>query len=1203
MLRKDEKITNIILLSVACLILTSVLTPIVAGSTIDYKDGFDKGITWQPFKPIKKTTFVNFDKDTFVDDYSYLAAIPASVFNDGKNIYTSPLLFFQPDNTYPNEDEYRFLNDYPGTSYLMEDWMNYCNGRLDKLTTINVEEGELESTWDARKHKSIESDDPYEIASEIALDEWTYSDKIVISVIEEDYENPEIKTKGSVTGHISGEIGEDHLIVSRPYGPASEYEKFEIEEEYKYVKADLWYPSIVTKSVISKMLSDGQKETLLNWLPGFAKATGFTIPSVDPDLQIFCKYDGDWLQTAAASEMAITKGPHEQVFSYVYKPGDWRVGVTNMPTEGGSESFASTKLLGKIDLYGTYKDAIKNIVQGVDEFNVDITKYPGVEKEIMDYPSFGCRDATFKLIWDNDDVTLGLTIIGPSGEELDSVMNEDVKEQEIHFSMLGECLEGEHYKVVVYALEDISYPVEYTVKYNWQQNITRKEGDLIASACQGAVLGSIINSPMLYVSPDKLSECTKEALYTLGVDEINIVDLGGYLSEKTKKELESIAEIKNHYIEYEDVYNAITEKTVSSDVVFSTIDSWSYWYYKDDPSELKPDGEYEKAFYFAPAAYAAAHHGTPLLLVDNHPELSGAVTWHIDSWRKNADGFTKPPIACMFTTGRRVYDFLDEYGFDKKGAESILTVAGQYDIGPSWTRMFTGPGYPGAIIGTPVDVSNHISRCIFYPGLIFENPAVEGTVELENGSSSTRSFHVDGKLFNAFEKFLTRLSMKSPGLTNLKITKPSQIEEFKNPVLHTYGCYCHRVNERGADYWGVYYHTRNGYTPGIDLSGLEIDQGTREIFEGKKGSYLPDLSVSVYTPFYAEKAGYSNAFSTNFEVTMENLNKGVISWYMVNHGMSMNGGVLSWWEPPSEMLTSVGASEGLRKVVDTLVGGLTGSYPYKDTNPWRGYEMWWGSTEEPDSAVLNSKIGIIPGWTNEMRPRDLLEKGLFKVGLDIVPSHLSGYYDGQIGPYGLTGMFGKFHYSHPATEVDDMLGNLHSMNFHAGSCLIACNYFQLLFMRHGSVLQEMDPWSTSYWLSYPFQQIPKDFALGKSVGESYAEGITEIGPQYIFEEDEKRGWWWDTSENVVLFTDPNLHVWIPSTKFDDQERNHWDKEDVEAIRYNSELDISGHMPSGATGHPNKKEPKSTTLILWIIAIIVIALLLLVFALAILKRKK
>ena len=106
-------------------------------------------------------------------------------------------------------------------------------------------------------------------------------------------------------------------------------------------------------------------------------------------------------------------------------------------------------------------------------------------------------------------------------------------------------------------------------------------------------------------------------------------------------------------------------------MVFSTIDPWSYWYYSDVLSEVKPAGEFEKAFYFGPAAYAAAIHGTPLLLVDNHPELSSAVMWHREFWNKNANGFKMPSVAQMFLTGTKVYEFLREIGLDKEGPEGL----------------------------------------------------------------------------------------------------------------------------------------------------------------------------------------------------------------------------------------------------------------------------------------------------------------------------------------------------------------------------------------------------------------------------------------------------------------------------------------------------------------------------------------------------
>ena len=124
------------------------------------------------------------------------------------------------------------------------------------------------------------------------------------------------------------------------------------------------------------------------------------------------------------------------------------------------------------------------------------------------------------------------------------------------------------------------------------------------------------------------------------------------------------------------------------------------------------------------------------------------------------------------------------------------------------------------IIGTPVDASNHINRCIFYPGLIFENPALQGEVTLINGSISKRVFHLD-HILRPFEVLLARLSKNTPGFTNLKIIRESGPEEFTYPVLHSYACYCHRVNERASKYWGITYKTRRGYTPNEDLSGLE----------------------------------------------------------------------------------------------------------------------------------------------------------------------------------------------------------------------------------------------------------------------------------------------------------------------------------------------------------------------------------------------
>jgi hypothetical protein len=1205
MVHKHSRVNVIFAISVISLMVAATIgTAVFAGGAAQYK-GFEKGIPWKSFTPMKRVTLVEFDKESYVDDYAYLASIPSSVFNNGDVLFSNPVLFFQADGTYPDEDKNLFLNDYNSIHYFMEDWMSYCGNRLDKLTSINVDKSDFEDSWNSRNYTMISSSDPFEIACQIALNDWSYANQAVISVIEEDYEKPDNSTINSINGKISGEVAIENFKVKRSYGTAPEYERFTVEDEYKYIKADLWYSAVVINSKIMEMI------------PGFPSI--ITIPSYDPDLQLYCSYDNDWLQTASSSDMTITNGPHEACFSYVYRPGTWRVGVTNMPTEGGDEdSFTHYLLPGilkdKFLISGSNLEAFFNILgKPVTEYDCKITKYPGEVITVPDNPPFGCRDATFKIDWNDDDVTLGLSILGPNGEELESVMEEDESSQEIHFEQLGECPEGTHYSVVVYALEDIHTPLDFTIEYSWHQNISKKEGDLIASACEGAVLASALNAPLLYTTPEEVPESTIEALLKLGVKDICIIDIGEYLTDKARNQLSGSFEITEHLKTYRATYSHIMNITGSNDVVFSTIDPWSYWYYTTKAKEIKPAGEFQGAFYFGPATYAAAHHGTPLLLVDNHEELSSAVTWHNEYWKKNGNGYTHVPVAQMVLTGREVYSFLRDYGFDKEGKESILSVAGQYDIAPSWTRVFAGVANPGTIIGTPVDSACWVSRNIFYPALIFENPALQGKVELTNGSKSER---VQPELLGPFQALIQRL--KYPFGSNLNIMRASKEERYTYPILHTYGCYSHRFNERASAYWGVKYQSRDGIIPGVTKSEYEIDEGTRVKYEGLYGAFYPDISETEVVPFYCSKAGYENVFSTNFDVTIENLNSGVISWYMVLHGDSQNGGQLSWYSP-----TSIEDTTG-SKLLQLLIGVPLGLLPTVETNPWRGYDQLWGSTEEPDTATLNAEIGLILGWLGLANPGGrgvlgtlfegtifgaLFQGGIIKIGLDLVPANIplnkwnrNDYFDGLVGPYSITAMITKFHYAHPGKEYNEKLENLHSMSFHADSCLIACKFLHISFIRHGSVMQELDPWPTSYWGGFAFEQTPRDLALGKTIGESYSEGRTSIGVQYLFEEDEEIEWWWDSAENVVLFSDPDLRLWVPSNEWDMEEKNNWEKEDILPLSFNKDVAFSGHMPFGATDHPNERNemPLWQQLLIWGIVIVILVLILVI---VIVKRKK
>jgi len=237
MVKKKIKLSNFIAISVICVILGTAIVPITLATDVNRI----------------KTTMVNFDEDTYLDDYAYLAAVPTAVFDDGNKLFSNPLLFYQDE--YPvEEDKERSLDARQGLDYFMEDWMGYCNGQLDQMTLINVPKNKLDSSWKAKDYTLIEGTDPYTIANDLALSEWSYSDDAVIAVIDETFEKPNILTEGEVSGSIPAyTVGHKQFEVEQPVvGTGGTYKSFQItDEHYKYVVAELSWPKIYKSMTLS----------------------------------------------------------------------------------------------------------------------------------------------------------------------------------------------------------------------------------------------------------------------------------------------------------------------------------------------------------------------------------------------------------------------------------------------------------------------------------------------------------------------------------------------------------------------------------------------------------------------------------------------------------------------------------------------------------------------------------------------------------------------------------------------------------------------------------------------------------------------------------------------------------------------------------------------------------------------------------------
>ncbi|RLF39306.1 MAG: hypothetical protein DRN12_07150 [Thermoplasmata archaeon] len=935
------------------------------------------------------------------------------------------------------------------------------------------------------------------------------------------------------------------------------FRDFEVSEGYKYLKARIWWPCFYFA---------------VN-LPGFFNAVNVSIPTGDPNLELFCKYKGKWMQVAATLGWNPKSGMDvDYTASYVYESGPWRVSMTDVPTHGLDEiEEQKHRNLGifAFGRYGSFLEVLKNLRKV--NYKVDITIFPGVELDLEDKPMYGCTDAYFKLTWDNPNVNLGFSLIGPAGEEILSVANETAMgEQELYLEGLGQCLEDECYKICVFAMDNISNPVNFKVEYIWKHNLSEDVGYSLTSAAEGAILGSILNAPLLYTSSENLADCTKDVLRKLGVEHIYIVDIGSRLKKDVIDGLKNIAKIEEHYTKVEEIYNKIREETGSNDIIFSTLDPWSYWYV----DERKPYGENPGSLYIGPATYIAAHHGSPVLLVENHPELSTSIRYHTEFWKRMASDPASPKglpsVAEMYITGTRVYDFLNKYDFDKEGEETMITVAGQYDIGISWDRTFFGKAIPGRFLGSPVDTAYWISRSVFYPALIFVNPATNPNgIELINGSKSIRRFPYWGRF-------------------GLKIIKESGPETFKYPVLHTYLTYLHRFNERASDYWGWKYTCADGVIPGESPSFEAIDRGVNEKYYGKPGAYYPDFTESEIVPLYTARAGYENVFSTNPDDALRNINKGVIMWMGIAHGGGpTGGGCMKTWNPNSSLV-------------------------YEE-NPWRGYEWYLGSTEEPDTMSIET-YGIIPMIFGNPTGKGITGHGVFRTSLDFglarkplldgiakianlpiirifTPEWLKNsqdYYDGVVGST-LVGLLNQGVMN--AYELDDKLENVHSAGFINGCCLLATRYFHITLVRHGFVFQIFDPWPTS-WFTTWIQDIPRNLALGDTIGEAFVKGISHVGILYLAGQ-----WWADIKQNVCYYGDPSLRPLVPGIDYSDA--NYWEQKDVKPLGYDPSFSIDGHNPFGVTSYPHEYQGVS----IFQLILVAVSAIIIIFIVILIEHKR
>ena len=1018
-----------------------------------------KGVAWKELAPVKGASFVYFDPESYLDDYAFMAGVPVSVFSARGKLYASPLLYYEEPVT-GGEDRMRVLNASQGVHYFMEDWDTYNRGGLDFVNLINMPDNaqdKLKADYNATNYYSITASNPYSLASKLALHSWESSDRAVVVPVHEDFKSLEKETKGSISGSVPGApVKELHFSGSKTPDPVTlDEHEFEVPMGYRYVQAHLTWTRLG-----QEVAPDG---------------SAATERGKDLDLQL---YDSQLGEVVASEFWNVIEGdlyrpyqpPEEIANTYAYHNGSWKATVSYMPTKGvGNEVDAA---LSRAD------------------YNIHIKEYGGQNFEIPEEVHYKAEDAKFTLSWQGNS-NLGLVILDPTGAELASSVDDASNTRTIEVKQLG----AGRYSFAVINLDGSTESVPFNLSYSWVQKEPEEKGRDLASAANGAVLASILNAPLLYMKPSALPSDTKEALDKLGVKEVYLVNPSDYDAAGELKYRAFWNSIKVHELSsFREVYQKIRSLTHENDIIFTTADPWTSWL---PGTGVDGNRDLEKAGYVGPAALAGAFHGAPVLVTDVHPELSAPNAWHNEFWRQAYDLRLPPSIAAMYLSGMSVYDFLDKMGLDGEGRESILTVAGQFDIGQGWDRMLVGKAVPGRIFGTPVDTAYWIDRSGLYPAIIYANPAVNPSIDPYDG------------------KRITGSHSRWAGADY--IFTPEQEVEVNYPVLNTWVSYQHRFNERASIYWGCDYTGPAGITPGKTESGNPIDIGNNNYVNDGK-AYYPDMTVSEVVPFYSDKAGYDTVYSTSFDRTMENLNKGAIIWFEVMHGGHdhyRESGLVGFWNSNGHDWHGVPIP------------------PQVEKNPWRGYEKG-GATDEgpgdtgPDTMTMSKQAGLdavpasqLPGEAYENHDGVVIAIA----EQTTQTTYITGY------------------------DFDDNLKNIHSVGMNAGSCLIADTYLHLTMVRHGSSFQVIDPWLTSWYSAFAMEMFIRDIALGKTIGEAYANGIHQVGIEYLTGQ-----WWWDIFENVVYFGDPDLRVYTP--------KYHWDE--PEAVSISS--GVGGHT-SHASSHP------------------------------------
>ncbi len=390
-------------------------------------------------------------------------------------------------------------------------------------------------------------------------------------------------------------------------------------------------------------------------------------------------------------------------------------------------------------LDGVWTMAVDRLVSGTTDLSYEVKYHPGFTQTVTVPSDAQWLNAT--IAWDNTGTDLNLALVDPAGRL-------------VQWAPAGSLIAGGLNSESV----EVPFPMagDWTILTSWIDALDEENNvDLswavstfpsnlqayLESASNGAVLASLLNVPLLYVTENSIPDSTLRAVQRLGVTVSFLVDPANIHRDALETDLEAFSFLTSleSYLLMTQWIQMLSDE---SDIVVTV-----------------PLGNKDEIF--APAAYSAAYHGAPIFSLcgdDNYVTTRAEETWapylvgpEIDIYitsrwsTRHENGWYDERIPNTYSMMQSVddfEDFLDDRGvYNSTSPQSVVIVSSPDLIKLSFDRSLQSHFQAGRIpTGDPALASVLINRAAHHRFLFL-------TAESADDAMLTFYAYTDGSPF------------------------------------------------------------------------------------------------------------------------------------------------------------------------------------------------------------------------------------------------------------------------------------------------------------------------------------------------------------------------------------------------------------------------------------------------------------------------